>query len=218
MTDVIKGVLIDWGGVLTTGLAEAIQDWVAADRIDASNYRTVMIELIAEAYDGGSMNIVHALERGEMPVDEFEQALAAKLRTVDGGPVAAAGILGRMFAGFQPVTEMAQMLRLAKSSGVRTCLISNSWGNDYARDDWPEMFDAIVISGEVGMRKPEPGIFHHALDLVGLDAGECVFVDDIEANITAARALGLTGIHHSDPAVTIDALEALVGVPLRRGA
>ncbi|MBO3745033.1 HAD family phosphatase [Streptosporangiaceae bacterium NEAU-GS5] len=218
MTYVIKGVLIDWGGVLTTGLAEAIQDWIAADRIDASNYRTVMIELISQAYDGGSTNIVHALERGELPVAQFEQELAAQLRTLDGGPVVAEGILNRMFAGFRPVAEMSEMLRVAKGAGLRTCLVSNSWGNDYPREDWGEMFDAVVISSEVGMRKPEPGIFEHALGLVGLPAEECVFVDDIEANVTAAQSLGLTAIHHTDPVVTIGALEALVGRPLRRGA
>jgi epoxide hydrolase-like predicted phosphatase len=215
---VIKGVLIDWGGVLTTGLAEAIQDWIVADRIDASNYRDVMIGLISSAYDGGSANIVHALERGELPADEFERALAAQLRTIDGEPVVAAGILRRMFSGFRPVTEMSEMLRLAKSGGLRTCLVSNSWGNDYPREGWQEMFDAIVISAEVGMRKPEPGIFQHALGMVGLEAEECVFVDDIAANITAAQALGLNAIHHTDPAVTIEALETLVGLPLRRGA
>jgi putative hydrolase of the HAD superfamily len=60
-----------------------------------------------------------------------------------------------------------------------------------------EMFDAVVISAEVGMRKPEPRIFLHAVGLLGLDPQECVFIDDIQANITAAEQLGFTGILHT---------------------
>ena len=59
------------------------------------------------------------------------------------------------------------------------------------------MFDAVVISGEVGMRKPEPEIFAHVLDLLGVRAEETVFVDDLRQNVEAADALGLVGVHHT---------------------
>jgi putative hydrolase of the HAD superfamily len=91
--------------------------------------------------------------------------------------------------------------------------VSNSWANDYPRDRWDGLFDAIVISGEVGMRKPEPSIFRHALGLLALEAAECVFIDDIEANVAAARSLGLVGIHHTEPLVTIAEMERLFSVP-----
>ncbi|HYO17422.1 MAG TPA: HAD-IA family hydrolase, partial [Dermatophilaceae bacterium] len=68
--------------------------------------------------------------------------------------------------------------------------------NEYDRSDWHEMFDAVVISGEVGMRKPEPEIFELALDRIGLPAGECVFVDDMAHNVVAAERAGLAGIVH----------------------
>ena len=84
----------------------------------------------------------------------------------------------------------------AHAAGIRTGLLSNSWGNDYDRSDWHEMFDTVVISGEVGMRKPEPEIFDLVLDRIGLPAGECVFVDDMAHNITAAQRAGLAGIVH----------------------
>jgi epoxide hydrolase-like predicted phosphatase len=215
---VFKGVLIDWGGVLTTGLAESIATWLEADRIDSTHYRDVMRELIMRAYDsssGNADNTIHALERGEISVLEFERDLAAKLVTLDGLPPVAEGMLTRMFAGFQPVEEMNEMLRRARAAGIRTCLVSNSWGNEYPRDGWDGLFDAIVISGEVGMRKPEPRIFHHALDLVALDPEQCVFIDDIEANIVAARALGLAGIHHTHADTTIVEMERMFGFALR---
>ncbi|GLW21796.1 HAD family hydrolase [Microbispora triticiradicis] len=215
----LKGVLIDWGGVLTTSLTESIVEWIEADRIDPRHYREVMRALVTQAYQAGVQsggeNPIHALERGEIPIFDFERELAARLVTLDGGPPEADGLLTRMFAGFRPVEEMNEMLRLARVAGLSTCLVSNSWGDHYTREGWEAIFDAVVISGEVGMRKPEERIFHHALGLLALEAGQCVFVDDIEANITAARALGLVGVHHTDPTATIAEMERLFGVPLR---
>jgi putative hydrolase of the HAD superfamily len=211
---VLKGVLIDWGGVLTTGLAESIAGWIAADRIDDRKYRAVMSELLTQAYDGECENVIHALERGELTAAEFENDLAARLLTVDGVPPVAEGLLNRMFAEFRPVESMYEMLRAARAAGAATCLVSNSWANEYPREGWDTAFDHIVISGEIGMRKPEPRIFQHALSLVGLTADQCVFIDDIEANVSAAQRLGLAGIHHTEPTVTIAEVERLLGCTL----
>jgi putative hydrolase of the HAD superfamily len=209
-------VLIDWGGVLTTNLSDSLTRWIDGDRIDGDHYRAVMRELIEHAYRGEGENIIHALERGEIDGPAFERDLAARLLTLDGVPPAPDGLLTRMFAGFERVEVMYEMLREVKRSGVRTCLLSNSWSNHYPREGWDEIFDAIVISGEVGMRKPEERIFRHALAEVGLPGEECVFIDDIEANVVAARGLGITGLHHRDPLTTIRELETLLQLPLRR--
>ena len=75
-----------------------------------------------------------------------------------------------MFERFEHAPDMVGLVHRAHTAGLRTALLSNSWGNDYPRDGWSEMFDVVVISGEVGMRKPEPRIFHHTLDLLGLPA------------------------------------------------
>ncbi|NUT09940.1 MAG: HAD family phosphatase [Nonomuraea sp.] len=213
----VAGVLIDWGGVLTTSLTDSIARWIAADRIDGAHYRTVMRELIDHAYrSGDGDNIVHALERGELDGAAFERDLAARLMTVDGVPPVAEGLLTRMFAEFERVDAMYDMLRDVRKNGVKTCLLSNSWSNSYPRHEWDGLFDAVVISGEVGMRKPEERIFRHALDQLGLPGEECVFIDDIEANIQAARALGIIGIHHRDADTTIAELESVLSLPLRR--
>lgn len=212
----VAGVLVDWGGVLTTSLSDSIAKWIAADRIDGGHYREVMRELIDHAYGGERENVVHALERGEMDGPAFERDLAARLLTVDGVPPVAEGLLDRMFAGFEPVEAMYDALRDIRGNGIKTCLLSNSWANGYPRDGWDELFDAVVISGEVGMRKPEPRIFQHALDQVGLPGVECVFIDDLEANIVAARGLGIAGIHHRDADTTIAELESVLRLPLRR--
>jgi epoxide hydrolase-like predicted phosphatase len=160
-------------------------------------------------------NPVAALERGEIEVPHFEEQLATRLTEVTGHPIDAVGLLQRMFDQFEHAPAMSALVLRAKRAGLRTGLLSNSWGNEYPREGWDEMFDAIVISGEVGMRKPEPAIFAHALDLLGVTADEAVFVDDLLPNVEAARALGLVAVHHTSYDETAVELERLLGVPLR---
>ncbi|MGI5419674.1 HAD family hydrolase [Actinomadura luteofluorescens] len=209
----VKAVITDWGGVLTSPLAEAIEVWLTADRIDVERYKTVMRAWVKQAYDGAGTNPIHGLEDGSLPTSEFERLLAAELLTVDGAPVEAAGLIARMFGAFAPVEPMYEALRAVRAAGARTALLSNSWGNDYPHDLFAELFDAVVISCEVGMRKPDERIFRHALDLLGLDAAECVFIDDIEHNIRAAQALGIQGILHTDPDTTIAELRGMDLLP-----
>jgi putative hydrolase of the HAD superfamily len=161
-------------------------------------------------------NPVHALERGELTIEEFERELARRLRSVDGSAVEAAGMLTRMFAGFEaPQPLMLAALRRARSAGLRTALLSNSWGLDYPREGWDELFDTVVISGEVGMRKPEPEIYRLAATRLGVGPDECVFVDDLAPNIRGAVAVGMVGIHHSDAEQTVGELEGVFGLSLR---
>lgn len=210
-----RALISDWGGVLTSPVRNSISQWIAAEGLDEQHYRTVMRGWMRGAYGEGTENPIHALERGETQAAEFERALAAELRTVDGSPVVADGLLSRMFGGFEPVEPMFEVLRLAKRGGVRTALLSNSWGNSYPRERFGELFDAIVISGEVGMRKPEERIYAHTLTEVGLPPETCVFIDDMAQNIEAAEAAGMIGVHHTDPDATIARLEDLFELRLR---
>lgn len=190
-----RGVISDWGGVLTPPLTEGIRAWLHADRIDADHYYEVM-----RPYFDGSLsdNPVHALERGEIDTDEFECDLASLLRSTHGGPVVADGLVSRMFSRFNPVHAMYDTLRSAREDGASTALLSNSWGNGYPREHFASTFDTVVISGEVGMRKPEERIYLHTCERMGLEPEDCVFIDDLEHNVRTAEALGMTGILHSD--------------------
>ena len=163
----------------------------------------------------GEVSPVHLLERGEMPLEEFERVLAGAL-AAEGSAVEAEGLVGQMLVDLAVYEDsMTSLVTRAHAAGVRTALLSNSWGNDYDRSQWHEMFDAVVISGEVGMRKPEPAIFAHAVELLGVEAAETVFVDDLRVNVTAAAGLGFVGVHHVTYDQTAVELEALFGVPLR---
>ena len=128
----------------------------------------------------------------------------------------AAGLLQRMFDQFAAVPAMSALVLRARRAGLLTGLLSNSWGNVYPREGWDEMFHAIVISGEVGMRKPDREIFEHTLDLLGTTAEETVFVDDLLANVRAAAGFGLIGVHHTSYDETVTELEALFDLPLRQ--
>lgn len=199
--------------MLTIPVAAAVTAWLEAERIDKPAYASLMTGWVREAYGGdGLANPIHALERGETTAEQFEELLAGRLMRADGAAVAPGGLLRRMFAAMAPVPAMYVLLRSLRQAGVRTGMLSNSWGNDYPRELFTDVFDAVVISSEVGMRKPERRIFVHALARLGLTPRECVFVDDIEANVTAARALGMIGLHHRDAETTAAAVRDLFGL------
>jgi putative hydrolase of the HAD superfamily len=115
-----------------------------------------------------------------------------------------------MFAGSTLDEAMVGLFRRLRADGVPTGMLSNSWGGTYPRELISELFDAVVISAEVGMRKPEPRIFLHAADLLGLRPAECIFIDDIEANVAAAEQLGFTGILHCGPDGTSERVAELL--------
>ncbi|MGN6330742.1 MAG: HAD family hydrolase [Motilibacteraceae bacterium] len=211
----LKGLVVDWGGVLTSTLEDSMGRWAEADDIDYDGFRQAMRELLG--LDEGKIaehNPVFALERGEIENPHFEQQLAARLRTRSGGPVDPTRLLDRMFEHFLHAPDMAGLVLRARRAGLRTGLLSNSWGNEYPREGWDEMFDVVVISGEVGMRKPEPQIYHHVADLLALEPSAIVFVDDLAANVKAAVELGFVGVRHIDYATTAAELEVLFGIPL----
>jgi putative hydrolase of the HAD superfamily len=209
-------VITDWGGVLTNPILETVNAWIDAEGVDRDSYAAVMRPWVTQAYaPDGAHNPIHALERGECTDEEFERLLASQLTRVDGGPVPADGLLARMFAATLLDSAMHGALRAIRRAGFRTALLSNSWGaHDYPRHLFPELFDAVVISAEAGMRKPEPGIFLHVTALLGLEPAECVFIDDIEANVLAAEAVGMLGVHHSGLRSTTQRLSELLGIPL----
>jgi putative hydrolase of the HAD superfamily len=210
----LRGVITDWGGVLTNPIPAVARAWIEAEDIDWDSYYAVMKSWVSQAYDVGVPSPIHALERGECTEAEFERILAARLCRVDGGVVAADGLLRRMFAAAVRVPVMDDLIRTVRRAGLRTALLTNSWIHDeYPRADLAELFDAVVISYEVGMRKPEREIFLHAAQALDLAPAECVFIDDMKANVTAAVGCGMTGVLHTEPAATAAALHDLIGVP-----
>ncbi|GAB3597527.1 hypothetical protein GCM10027446_25800 [Angustibacter peucedani] len=208
------GLVVDWGGVLTAGIGDAFTAWAQAEGVEYGHYLAALRRWIGPDAVDPAENPVHALERGELEVPDFERKLAEALRE-NGSRVQAEGLLQRMFAGLELLEEsMVGLVRRAKAAGLRTALLSNSWGNDYPREGWDTLFDAVVISGEVGMRKPEHRIYHHVLDLIDLEPHQAVMVDDLPPNIRAAVEVGMVGVLHETYEQTRTELEAVFDLDL----
>ena len=111
---------------------------------------------------------------------------------------------------------MIEAVAAFRAAGVRTGLISNSWGTalEYEEAQMTRLFDGLVISHLVGLRKPDPAIYLLGAERIGLPPERCVFVDDLPGNLKPARALGMTTLVHRDAAETVPQLEALLGVTI----
>jgi len=211
----LSGLITDWGGVLTVGLREAVDQWADQEGIRPEDYVAVMRQWFGRDYGiEAAYNPVHALEKGELEVPQFEEHLALALSQHVGRPVPASGLVSRMLSRFRHAPDMMALVRRAKERGIRTGLLSNSWGNTYPDDLFDGMFDVVVISGEVGMRKPDAEIFEHTLREMRLPAAECVFIDDLLPNVRAAADIGLVAVHHTDYATTAAELDVLFATTL----
>lgn len=206
----MTALVVDYGGVLTTSLPDTVGAWLRAERVPPEVFSELMREWLA---DGVASSPAHELETGRMPMAEFEPLLAERLRRADGTLPDAAGLLTRMFGGFRAVPGMYDVLRRARGHGLRTGLLSNSWGAEYDRDGWDQLFDAVVISGEVGLRKPDADIYLLAARQLGVEPGQCVFVDDLVVNVRGAARAGMVGVHHTGVESTVEELQTLFGLP-----
>jgi putative hydrolase of the HAD superfamily len=199
-----RGLLVDWGGVLTSDVFASFRAFCELEGLEADTVGRRFRE------DRECRELLIALETGAVEEEQFEPRFADLLG------VAAPGLIDRLFAGSGPDDEMLHAVRRARAAGVRTGLVSNSWGTRrYPRELLRELFDGLVISGEVGIRKPSPEIYLLGAERIGLEPGACVFVDDLPFNLTPAAELGMATVHHRTAAETIGELERLLSVPLR---
>ena len=201
----VKGLLVDFGGVLTTNVFESFRAFCQKEGLDPEAF----LQLLRE--DPGAVAELRKVETGNLDEQEFADRIGAKLGLEDTD-----GLVDRLFAGIEPDRAMVEAVKRAKRSGVRTGLISNSMGaGRYDRAAFPELFDAVVISGEEGVHKPEPEIYRLGAERVGLPPEECVFVDDLRENCEGAEAVGMTAVLHRGADRTLPELERLLDVELR---
>jgi epoxide hydrolase-like predicted phosphatase len=161
------------------------------------------------ATDKESRRLLIEFECGRLAEEKFEPQVAAMLG------VSSEGLIDRLFSGSGPDPEMLRAVERARSSGVRTGLISNSWGTRrYDRELLARLFDGVVLSGETGIRKPTPEIYSMGAERIGLSPPECVFVDDLPFNLPPAAELGMATVQHFSAGETIAELERLLGVEL----
>jgi putative hydrolase of the HAD superfamily len=195
-----RGLLVDYGGVLTTSLFASFADFCAQEGLER--------ETVARSlrHDPRCRELLIALETGRLAEEEFEARLAEILGVADHD------LIARMFAGSRADVLMVSVVRSAREAGVRTALVSNSWGTTrYDRVLLADLFDTVVISGEIGIRKPAPQIYLLAAERIGVPPPACVFVDDLAFNLKPAADLGMATVHHVSSERTVAELERLLG-------
>jgi len=203
-----EGLLIDVGGVLTTDLFEAFDGYCARRGAPGASFR--------ELYFGSpeAQRLLHRLEVGEIDHREAQPRLARIIGLPEDG---SDELFAGLYADVHLVPEMTQAVEALHASGVRTGVLSNSWWLPvYDHPFYARAFDVQVISGQVGVRKPERAMFERGVEALGVPAEQIVFVDDFEENLPPARAMGMTGVLHApaDPARTVAELERVFGVDL----
>lgn len=200
-----RGLLVDYGGVLTTSPFGSFAEFCAQEGVPFDTLTGALRS------DPRCCKLLIALETGRMADEEFESDLAAVLG------VRAPNLIARMSAGSRPDPSMAAVVRAVRRAGIETALVSNSWGTGgYDRGLLEELFDAVVISGEVGIRKPSPEIYALAAQRIELAPRQCVFVDDLDFNLAPAIKLGMAAIHHVSTEETTAELERLLGLDLHQ--
>ena len=193
----LRGLLVDYGGVLTTDVFASFDAFCTREGLPAGTVRDLF------RGDPQARALLGGLEDGTLPDAEFEAGFAALLG------VEPEGLIERLLGATTADVAMLDFVRAARGRGIRTGLISNSWGSQrYDRILLDELFDGIVISGDVGVRKPDPAIYVLGAAAIGLPPQECVYVDDLPGNLKPARELGMTTVRHRTPDETLQILEA----------
>ena len=199
-------IFIDFGGVLTTSVHEAFR----AFALEISDDETLVLRLLAT--DPEANRLFVANENGSATDEEFEAGFAARL-AAHGAPVEAEGLLARMQAGFGPDPEMVDGLAALRANGVPVALVTNQFGRDcYRGFDLPTLADEVVVSTELGVRKPSRRIYAVACERLGVDPAQAVMVDDIQHNLDGAAKLGIAGVLHTSAATTLAELDARFGL------
>lgn len=201
-----QGLLVDFGGVLTTPVGEATEAFCRREGLAPDAFANVVTK------DPAGRALYTDLELGRITQAEWNTRTAPLLG------VGATDLLGRVLAGLRPEPALLAAVDAARRAGVRTALLSNSTGRtphdpyrDYGLDT---RFDAVVLSDAHGARKPDPALYATALDLLELPAETCVFVDDSPRNLDPARALGMTALLDTTAEETVAGLEEIFGMPL----
>jgi putative hydrolase of the HAD superfamily len=208
----IEAIVSDFGGVLTSSMPGAFERVQEGTGVPSEAYGDAMAHSIA--HDG--VHPLFALERGEISEGEFFARLERGLEATLGRPVSLDGYAARLMDHLEPNRELFDHFRTLRAErGLRFALCTNNvreweplWRPKLPID---EVFDVVVDSAFVGTRKPEPEIYAITLERLGLPAEACIFLDDLEVNVEAARNVGMLGIVYRDNARALVELSSLLG-------
>jgi epoxide hydrolase-like predicted phosphatase len=192
-----QGLILDFGGVVTTDLFAELSAFCVREGLEPGAFTSALND------DQEGRHAFEDVEAGKISQREFEVTI---------------GLLTRALGGLRPRPEVQDLIKRSREAGIRVGLLSNSWGDGeydpYAGYDLDSIFDAVVISGDTGTRKPDAAIYLIATDELGVAPRECVYADDTAANLPVAEELGMATVHFTDAARGIREISRLLGLSL----
>jgi putative hydrolase of the HAD superfamily len=211
-----RAVLWDFGGVILSSPFEAFNRYEAEIGLPKDFIRSLNAR-------NGDTNAWAKMERSEVSLEGFVELFEEEARQ-QGHKLDGWRILQSLSGDIRP--QMVEALRRCKQAFRVACITNNmkhGEGPGMARSadkaqavaEIMMLFEHVVESSKLGLRKPDPRIYQHACDLLGVQPEECVYLDDLGINLKPARALGMRTIKVGDPDAAIDELQAMVGIPLR---
>jgi putative hydrolase of the HAD superfamily len=213
----IRAVVCDFGGVLTSPLAGSFQAFSDHSGIPLAALGSALGALAAR--DGS--NPLHELECGRISEERFMADLAAEIASQLGREIAMGDFTERYFAGLSPNVAMIELMAVLRDEGYRMALLTNNvreWEPLWrAMAPIDEIFELVVDSAFAGMRKPDPEIYELTLARLGVPAGQCLFIDDIEVNCVAAREAGMVVVVYRDNDQAVAEIRAAVDRPADAG-
>jgi putative hydrolase of the HAD superfamily len=202
-------VLIDFGGVITTSVLQAFEQF--GELLGAPP--GLVLGLLS--HDTAARELLVEHECGRIDADAFDQGFVDRLHA-HGLVVQPEGLSARMQAGLRRDADTVRLIDDLRAAGVPIALVSNAFGRDcYAGFDLDALADVVVISSEVGIRKPSRRIYAIACQLLGIDPHQAVMVDDLQQNLDGAARLGIAGVLHTDATDTRKQLSERFGIGAR---
>jgi putative hydrolase of the HAD superfamily len=205
----LRAVLFDLGGVVLDSPLHAIARFERDHGIPEGFVNRVVAGAGADGAWG-------RLERGVLDIEEFAPAFEAECRAA-GQPLSARLLMQRIAEIAQPRPPMLAAIRRIRERGLLAAALTNNWvgdGREGGSRALRDQFDAFFESSVLGLQKPDPRIYEHACQALGVRPDETVFLDDIGRNLKTARALGMATIRVLEPRGALAELEALLGFPL----
>ena len=206
----IRAIVSDFGGVLTTPLSRSFQRFADGSGIDLET----MGQALAALHDRDGVHPLHELECGRMTETAFVENLRASLSELLGRDVELASLADTLWAGLFANDAMIAFMASLREAGYRMALLTNNvrewelrWRALAPIDD---IFELVVDSAFVGVRKPDPKIYELTVTGLGVPAAECLFVDDIEVNCDAAQAAGMSAVVFRDTEQAIAEIRAIL--------
>ena len=207
----ITTVISDFGGVLTTPLIQSFASVQDETGIPMEELGKGMSRI----EDAEGAHPLYELEKGRISEADFLDKLAAELERELGHRPEMHRFREIYFDALEPNEPLIELMRELKASGYRMAMLTNNvreweplWRSMLPVD---EIFELVVDSAFVGMRKPEPEIYELTLQrLGGVPAGECLFIDDADVNVEAARELGMSAVHYREPGQAVAAIREIL--------